>query len=413
MQGRAQFLPWEFLIHFVNSKTPRVEREWAVANYVSRRTMYGKCYADVPYDTQMLKTESRVCKLEGKDYSLPNLVDFGGVCAMQADFAARVGKAIGVPSAYVSGETSSGEMHAWVMWVEVKQVSNTGISFTLESHGRYFGDKFYVGMLRDPQSGRQITDRELELRLQAVGLNPVAYHHAKLVMQAYPLLRDKLKWKPAQEIVFLNSVVDLCPGNEEAWRQVAQLAQGGKISTDSYKLMTAMCDKLFRTFAHFPDFTWTVFDDLVQYQKNAKQRYQLYDRLIQLYEVAERPDLACEARLKLSDYWLEDGKSKEVIEGLAFAIKKFPDDGRAVPKLLDKLEEVCEKVKGADELLLQFYQEFIPLVPQTRGNEPSAYCMKMLARAILRFKAAGQIEQAQIFAAQLAKLTQMKATRDE
>ena len=404
MQGRAQFLPWEFLVYLVNHKTPRPEREWAAANYVAKRPMYGKCYADVPYDTEMLKTSSKTCKLEGKDYSLPNLRQFGGVCAMQADFASRVGKSIGVPAEYVAGESAGGELHAWVMWVEVKQVSRTSISFSLESHGRYRGDKYYVGTLRDPQTGKGITDRELELRLQGVGLSPVAFHQAKLVMQAYPQLRDKLDMKPAQEIAFLNDVIELCPGNEAAWKQVALLAREDRIASDSNRQMTAMFDKLFRTFAGFPDFTWKVFDDLVQYQKNTKQRNKYYERLVQMYEVGGRPDLACEARLMLSNYLLEEGHTKEVIDGLAFTIKKFPDEGRYVPKLLDKLEQVCLGVKGADQQLLRFYTEFIPMIPPKRGNDPSPYCMRMLERAIEKFTTAGQAPQAQVFAVQLAKL---------
>lgn len=404
MQGRAQFLPWEFLVYMVNHKTPRAEREWAAANYVPKRTMYGKCYADVPYDHAMLKSESRTCKLDGKDYSLPNIKQFGGVCAMQADFASRVGKSIGVPSEYVGGEAAGGELHAWVMWVEIKQVTRTSISFTLESHGRYDGDKYYVGTLRDPQTGKGTTDRELELRLQAVGLSPVSFRQAKLVMQAYPQLREKLGWNANQEIAFLNEVMELCPGNEAAWRQVALLAREGRIGADSNRQMTAMFDKMFRTFGSFPDFTWKIFDDLVQYQKNPKQRNKYYERLVQMYEAAGRPDLACEARLKLSDYLMEEGRTKEVIDGLAFTIKKFPDEGRYVPRLLDKLEKVCGGVKGADQQLLRFYQEFIPLIPQKRGNDPSPYCMRMLERAIEKFTSAGQAPQAQGFALQLATL---------
>ena len=31
MQGRAQYVPWEFLVHMVNHKTPEVERKWGTA----------------------------------------------------------------------------------------------------------------------------------------------------------------------------------------------------------------------------------------------------------------------------------------------------------------------------------------------------------------------------------------------
>ena len=84
---------------------------------------------------------------------------------MQADFAARVAKSLGVPAEYVGGEANSGVLHAWVMWVEVKGVRKDAVAFSLESHGRYFGDNYYVGTLLDPEDGQTITDRELERRL--------------------------------------------------------------------------------------------------------------------------------------------------------------------------------------------------------------------------------------------------------
>jgi glycosyltransferase involved in cell wall biosynthesis len=40
--------------------------------------------------------------------------EHGGVCAMQADFAARVAKSLGVPAEYVGGEANSGGLHAWL-----------------------------------------------------------------------------------------------------------------------------------------------------------------------------------------------------------------------------------------------------------------------------------------------------------
>jgi len=95
MQGRVQYMPWEFLTLLVNHKTPLRERGWALSNYLPRRTMFGSCYKDCPYDTVMLQTSSQICKLDSKEYNLPNIQQFGGVCAMQADYAARIGKSLG------------------------------------------------------------------------------------------------------------------------------------------------------------------------------------------------------------------------------------------------------------------------------------------------------------------------------
>src|SRR5262245_24976879 len=123
LKGPQQQLPWEFLIHTINHHTPNDERDWAITNYIKKRTGVGTVYKDVEYDKVMLQTHSKVCKLNDKPYTLASIKENGGVCAMQADFAARVAKSLLVPAEYVGGEGQSGVLHAWVMWVEVKAVN--------------------------------------------------------------------------------------------------------------------------------------------------------------------------------------------------------------------------------------------------------------------------------------------------
>ena len=404
MQGRAQFVPWEFLKHMVNHRTPLAERGWALENYLPKRQMFGKCYKDVPYDMQMLETDNAVCKLADKDYTLANLRSYGGVCAMQADFAARVGKSLGVPAEYVGGEGKFGGRHAWVMWVELKQVTKTSVVFSLESDGRYNIDKFYVGTLTDPQTGQRITDRQLELRLQTLGLNPQSARQAGLIMEAWPMLEEQADLDVGEQLALLREVIRLSPGNEEAWTALAKLSAGDQIEKKHHKAMMTALDALFTTFARFPDFTWTVFEDLVAFQTDAKLRNKLYERLVALYEAADRPDLACEARLKLTSLLVADKQSTPAIEGLAYTIKKFPDEGRYVPQMLDQLEAISKGTPGADVKLLQFYREFLPRIPQMRGSSPSEYCMAMFQRGIDRYKAAGQDQVAQALSAELAKI---------
>ncbi|MEX1233165.1 MAG: putative Ig domain-containing protein [Planctomycetaceae bacterium] len=405
MQGRAQFVPWEFLVHVVNHKTPIPERLWSLDAYLPSRVMFGECYSDVPYDDEMLRTSSRICKLDGRPYTLPNIRTLGGVCAMQADFAARVGKSLGVPAEYVAGESASGDRHAWVMWVELKQVTQTSIGFTLESHGRYFGDKYYVGTLTDPHTGEGITDRQLELRLQTVGLNAPAKRHADRIMSAYEQIRDEAKLDLTGQLMFLSSVIELSPGNEAAWVMLSKLSrENPSMDKKNKKLMQTALVMLFETFANAPDFTWVVFDDMITFLDKGKERPQLLLQLVNMYEGAGRPDLACEARLKLTDYLVAEKRIGEAIEGLAFTIKKFPDEGRYVPRMLDRLEEVCEGIEGADGELLVFYQQFLPTVPKTRGDDPSKYCMEMYERGIARFQKAGQIQLAQSYANLLGQM---------
>ena len=252
MSGRGRWLPWEFLTHVVNHKTPANERQWALQNYVSKRAMFGRCYKDVPYDTEMLNSKSQVARLNGKVYNLPNLKGFGGVCAHQADYASRVGKSIGVPAAYVRGPSRSGSYHAWVMWVELKSVTERSIGFTLESFGRYQLDKYYVGTLLEPQSGKRITDRQLELRLQTVGLDAQAKRHADLLMRAYPHLKERLQWDTSERFRYISQVIKSCPGSEAAWIELSKMAGEDVVREKHRKQMINILDQLFVTFANFP-----------------------------------------------------------------------------------------------------------------------------------------------------------------
>lgn len=405
MQGRIRYVPWEFLVYVVNHRTPLPERQWVMQNYLDKRVMFGRCYSEVPYDYEMLDTKMERTKLAGKDYTLPNVRMFGGICMIQADYASRVGKSLGVPAAYVSGKGAfGGNGHAWVMWLELKQATPAGIVFTLESHGRYFNDHYYVGDLKDPHTGQPITDRDMELRLQTVGNDVAGKRHMDLVMQVYPLIKEKSNLDAQQQLRFLSQVIGVCPGNEEAWTAAARLARESAGEKKLAKQFNAVFDGLFATFAKIPDFTWKVFDDLAAFSAEPKQRNQLYERLVAMYESAGRPDLAVEARLRLTDFLLEEKREGEAIQGLAFTVKKFPAEGELVPRLLDKIELICANHPNTGPQLVQFYTQFLPLIPQKRGNRPSEYCIEMYQRAIALFQKNNQPQLAQLLQMELAKI---------
>jgi hypothetical protein len=404
MQGRGRFLPWEFLTHTVNHRTPLIERKWAQDNYLSKRVMIGKCYGEVPYDVGMLESGSETAKLNGHPYNLPNLLRYGGVCAMQADFASRVAKSLGVPAAYVSGESRSGDRHAWVMWVELLSASAKQIEFELQSHGRYLGDLYYVGTLEDPVSGKAVTDRQLEMRLHTVGLNRDAKRHAELIMKTWPLFEKERPMDVGQQIAFLDRVIRLCPGNEQAWHSLAELASSGKVEPRHRKVVGKILDSLFTTFAAFPDFTWEIFPDLVGYENNPQRRRRLFERAISLYVARERPDLACDAVLHFADELAARREYQIAAQGLSSTILAFPTEGRYVPKMIDRLEAIVPELRDGEKNMVGLYEMLLPRIPKLRGNRPSKYCIEMIEKAIPRFQSGGRGELAALWTVELRKL---------
>jgi len=402
LKGPQQQLPWEFLIHTVNHRTPMNERDWAVANYLRRRSGIGTIYKEIAYDQIMLKTQSKVCKLNDKPYTLPSIRENGGVCAMQADFAARVAKSLGVPAEYVGGEANSGVLHAWVMWVEVKSVQKDTVTFSLESYGRYFGDHYYIGTLRDPKSGKEMTDRDLERQLTAIGNAPHNSRQADLLMRAYPIVRDKKAFTTRQQLAYLNKVLALYPMCDAAWLELAALHRDGKL-TDAPEA-TRLVNKALVTFARFPDFSWKVVTDLLTPQKDKVYRTQTFEKMAAAYEQLGRPDLACEARLKLVDYQTEAKDNTKAFNGLANTVRKFPEEGRYVPRMVARMQEVAKDIKGGENLMAKFYLEIIPRVPPSRGDELSTYCVKLHEQAIAYLKNAKKPKEAAIVEQSLARV---------
>jgi hypothetical protein len=212
-----------------------------------------------------------------------------------------------------------------------------------------------------------------------------------------------------EQLLFLSRLIEFCPGNEQAWITLASMSKEGQITKANSKPMTHVLNRLFTVFAKVPDFTWVVFDDMVAFQDIPKQRAALFGRLAAMYEQAGRPDLSCEARLKYIEYLAAEERYKEAVDALAPAIVMFPDEGRYVPRLLDKLEELFSEVEGSRRQIVRLYQQLLPKIPQKRGGAPSDYCMEMYARGIKRFREAGLEPLAQAYEAQLAVL---KAARD-
>lgn len=390
MEGRIEFVPWEFLKHVVNQNTPLNERSWAAKNYLKNRVGFGKCYKDVPYDHEMLETKSKSAKLNDHVYTLANLKTYGGVCAHQADYASRVGKSIGVPAAYVGGPGNSGGSHAWVMWVELKSVSKQSINFSLESYGRYNSDNYYVGKLKEPQSGQRITDRELELYLHTIGMNTNAKRQADLIMKSFDQLVIDAKLDISDQEKLISDVIKLCPGNTAAWTALAGLSTSYVEAKKSNRSrMLKKINSMFRTFANFPDFTWKIFNPMIEFETDSKKRNKLYGKLLAHYISLQRPDLACEARLQLTDYLVADGQQADAVEGLAATIVAFPSEGRYVPKMLDRIDEICQSDESLNSQRVEFYAKFIPLVPKYRGSSPTKFCQQTFERAIKLFEQSG------------------------
>ena len=384
---QVSLYPWEFLVFVVNHRTPMSEREWAFEYFQVAKRKSKSWHKDVPYDFEIIKREidkdpsAGKPRMAGKIYTLPNLKLNGGVCAHQADFACRVAKSLGMPAVYCAGASAYRDRHAWWMFVNVASATKDEIKFILQSDGRFDGkDHFYTGDVLDPQTGRLTLDRDMERRLWIAGQDRVGKRLSSLVMRAYPMMELTDSFGTKEKVAYLDHCLKVSKYNEDAWLKFAQLAKKGDLKDENKKVALSRLASLNQTFAGYPDFIWRIFDDLVEVA-TPSEKIKQYESVIQLFEKAKRPDLVCDARLKLSDLLIQESKFTSAQTGLTATIRKYSTEGRFIPRLMKKIEEVAPNVKGGPGQVAQLYYDIIPAMIIYYRSDSTVYFTKMRSQA--------------------------------
>ena len=397
--GRLQNLPWEFLIFVVDHKTPLTERAWA-QQYSQRNRSSASWHQDVPYDHDMLKAEKAEAngksasglgpKLQGVDYTLENIRTRGGVCAMQADFAARVAKSIAIPAVYSrSSSARGGFSHAWWSYVLIQKATPKEIQFTLRSDGQFVGfikDAFYVGQVRDPHTGQIMLDADMHRRLSLAGHDRSGYRQVSLLMRNFEWLAQKMKWDNKERLDFIDKCIHICPQSDEPWMALAPLIKGKVLNAEELKTHRARMTSVLTHFKTYPDFVNRAFLNLLGVFNPAEQ-VKFNQQAVALCEKAGRPDLSCDLRLQISDALVQDQKWQTAAEGLIVTIYRFPTEGRFVPKLTQKLQEVAPNYKGGSERVAKVYLDIVPkLYAYYRTDNEAGYHKTLYAQAMSFFE---------------------------
>jgi hypothetical protein len=175
-------VPPELLVYVVDAAASIEELQWALEKHRGDRAV-GQRFFDIAYDHEHARS-GRPKAVTEQGYTLPNIARLGGVCADQCHYAVTVGKAIGVPAAYVTG--LGGEVgHAWVGYLEARG-RQAGWNF---DQGRYDEYQGVRGGLLDPQSMQTIGDDELGLLARLTTVNQRQRHAATAWLDAAEALR--------------------------------------------------------------------------------------------------------------------------------------------------------------------------------------------------------------------------------
>jgi hypothetical protein len=158
------------------------------------------------------------------------------------------------------------------------------------------------------------------------------------------------------------------------------MARRGELLDDNKKIALGHLASLNQTFANYPDFIWRVFDDLIEVA-TAAEKTKHYESVLQLFQKAKRADLACDARLKLTELLMAQAKNTAALAGLTASVREYSTEGRYVPKLLKKMEEAAADVKGGPAQVAQLYVDLIPGMITYYRSDTTTYYKKMREQA--------------------------------
>ena len=135
----------------IDAAAPQAELDWARQSVKGPIPRLAGTYDAVRYRLDRL--EANAMLWPGGTYTLPAILEEGGICVDQAYFAAHAGKALGVPTLMFRGAGLDGR-HAWFGYLDENQRWKLDV-------GRYADQRYVSGLAFDPQTWGNVSDHEL------------------------------------------------------------------------------------------------------------------------------------------------------------------------------------------------------------------------------------------------------------
>jgi hypothetical protein len=395
-------MPAELLVHVVDVTTSIEDLEWALDRYRNDADI-GDRFEEIEYDTAHLR-DGRPKMVTRLGLTLPNIKQHGGVCADQAYFAAGVGKAIGVPSAYVSGRSGS-NAHAWVGFVRAER-GRTAWDFDA---GRYEEYQFVRGVIEDPQSGERVpdshvatlvpvalaaaADREIVVALTdaarrveelalAGGEGPASWPPAAgpaagpaadaggEAAEAPASIRDPRTPSIEMTLELLRAAVERVPSHLEPWRMVQGLAADDRLDLAAKQAWAEAAWRLCGT--TWADLFVDVVGPMIDSIDDPGERTALWDVIHD--RVRARPDLCAEIRMAQGAVWEEAGELDRALNCYQLVIADHAVDGPPIQGAVRAAMQLLQR-GGRGDLVLPLLADVWPRLKRPSGPRAIQFAM--------------------------------------
>lgn len=348
---------WPIAVHLADSDVSIAEAEWAVHKLAKQRDCIGNLYDQVEYDNSKASTKDSKGKLGTREYILPNILQYGGICGDQAHFCSRAAKCFAIPAMKVNGLSRyGGTGHAFTCYFAKKKNR-----MVMESTGRYFYDYYYSGDVFDPQTRVEILDRSVAMVLDGASLSYEKYVTSNLFARISAALYvdnpvislEMVKWALKQNW--------FC---SEAWKILMRHVRDQTMSRQD-GIMWA--NNMMKCAKDHPDLTMECFSTFLDCipKEDTEKRQAFYKQAASLYN--DRPDLQVDLRFLQGKELIASGKETEGVELLMGTAAEHGKEGRIINELV-RTALKCAKKNNTEKTLLLHLDKIASRYPKKRGD---------------------------------------------
>ncbi|GEM_PF-4237590 len=310
------------LIFIIDSAVALSELEWALKNAKTSRSDFDSLFTRIQYDSKRLDEERY--HWDKPNYTLTEIETHGGICVDQAYFACIAGKAMGIPTVFFTGTGQNGG-HAWVGFM--KSLGKWDMEV-----GRYQSGRYVTGHALNPQTGKLISDHDLDLLTKGFRQLPM-YEKATWNYKAGRLFQSANKSK---SLSCAMAAIGIYPRHIESWELKTTLVESDP------KALEPHLEKMIQTFQSYQDIKFATQFKLIRLYEKLGQKDKvkmLSGSMIRRSE--DRPDLGLQiVRLNIINA-LQEGQDQKALNELKGAARRFPLESGLMVNLLEDFVVVC------------------------------------------------------------------------
>ncbi|MFI4896425.1 MAG: hypothetical protein ACIARR_01210 [Phycisphaerales bacterium JB059] len=366
--------PADLLTFVVDTTENAEEMAWALGQY-RRDVNLGNRFEEIDYDDKYYEDPIKNPKklTASGQFSLRAIKEYGGVTSDQVYFAMQVGKAKGIPTAYISARGSRFQ-HVWLGYLQTR---GRNASWDFES-GRNEAYEGIRGDYLDPQTRRPMSEAMLGLLADHVSEEESKVREARSVAAAAARLGAQRAQRGYQaptappdgvtrpgkftprthsvedQLALLEAGLRMTPANADGWRVLIDVAERQELSVDQMdewgRVIERLCGR------QYPDFMVETLSPMFRSVQDVDEQSKLwgwlYDRL------RRRPDLAGEVLMNQGELMRRANRPEAAWAAYNEVINRFANQGTAIIGALDAAEQMIREQKGGSPAVIR--RDIIP-----------------------------------------------------